>query len=82
MLGIRFFSFEASGQGHSNIKKTMQHSTTPTCIPNMGFLCHVVKEIRSTHDFKRPKSEVKITVSPKIVGYNQQHHNASKHEIY
>ena len=45
---------------------SLQHSTSPKCIPNLGFLCHKVKEICSTHDFKRPKSEVKVTVTPKL----------------
>ena len=43
----------------------MQHSTSPTCIRNMGFLCHIVKEICSAHDIKRPKSEVTVTVTLK-----------------
>ena len=63
-MGIQFLSIETRGKGHSDLN-SMQHPITPICIPNMGFLCHIlhVYDICSAHDFNRPVSEVKVTLT-------------------
>ena len=59
-----FSSFEASGQGNSDLK---QYATFhyPNMYPQYGISMSYSIGICSAHDLKRPKSEVTVTVTPK-----------------
>ena len=77
---MMFSSFEASGQSHSDLKQCATFYY-PNMYPQYGISmpCSIVNLLRTR--FLKTKVIGQGHSYLKIVRYNQQHHNASKHEI-